>query len=102
METPKFKDISNEPASAEMLCEKLDQYAADIRRGRISPMTSFQEYVELYCGWTLTNDENPNRMAIAKEMESARNLIMGIGCVPDSESHRKAQKWLERNFPHYV
>lgn len=41
-------------------------------------------------------------MVIMSELEEARNLIMGIGCVSDSESPRKAQEWLVRNFPQYA
>ena len=38
----------------------------------------------------------------AAEMDQARDLIMGIGCVADSKSPRIATKWLERNFPSYA
>jgi len=38
---------------------------------------------------------------IEAEMWKALNLIMGIGCIPDSDSPQEAEKWIKRNFPSY-
>lgn len=60
--TPKFLDIDERLVTAERLCEALDSYCVEIRRGSIGPEVSFLDYAGRL-GWTLISQNNEGSRA---------------------------------------